>query len=264
MRSVISVISLKSKPRSNGTVPARGLISNGVFSLFLSFIAPSYRPAHPTLLSEFNYIKNDKDECVLVPGTTPLPNDDSVCKKGEEYWYERTPYRLIPYSSCEGGTRLDRGTAHRCPGVKSKSGWFWMVMLVLPFGFTALVGYWYYRRSGMARGCVIFYFLLEGGVGMMLTVIFLFSLSLSLSLLGLYRTIRLPGGDNRAPGSTFGSGSGVLDTLASVPWFLVGMAGIAMDWLSSKLDEGMSRSRRGYRNVPIDEDAQILRFEDED
>ncbi|KAG2012263.1 signal sequence binding protein [Coprinopsis cinerea AmutBmut pab1-1] len=178
---------------------------------------------------EFNYIKNDKDECVLVPGTTPLPNDDSVCKKGEEYWYERTPYRLIPYSSCEGGTRLDRGTAHRCPGVKSKSGWFWMVMLVLPFGFTALVGYWYYRRSGMARG-----------------------------------TIRLPGGDNRAPGSTFGSGSGVLDTLASVPWFLVGMAGIAMDWLSSKLDEGMSRSRRGYRNVPIDEDAQILRFEDED
>ena len=29
-----------------------------------------------------------------------------------------------------------------------------MFMIGLPFGFTALVGYYYYRRSGLARGLV--------------------------------------------------------------------------------------------------------------
>jgi hypothetical protein len=67
------------------------------------------------LPSEFNYVKNSADECVLVPGTIPLP-DDSSCKNGEDYWYERTAYRLIPYSSCMGGIRLDRGARHVCYG----------------------------------------------------------------------------------------------------------------------------------------------------
>lgn len=101
--------------------------------------------------SEFNHVKNEKDECVLVPGTTPLPDDDS-CRNGEDYWYERTPYRLIAYSSCENGERPDRGARHVCPGFKSHGGFFWLFILVIPFGFTALVAYYYYRRSGMARG----------------------------------------------------------------------------------------------------------------
>lgn len=54
-----------------------------------------------------------------------------------------------------------------------------------------------------------------------------------------------------------------LDTLASVPWFLVGIGRIAFEWISARLDRTGLRSRRGYRNIPIDEDAQVLRFEDE-
>ena len=49
------------------------------------------------LHSEFNYMRNDAGECVLVPGTQPLSDDDSVCRAGDEYWYERTAYRKIPY-----------------------------------------------------------------------------------------------------------------------------------------------------------------------
>ncbi len=58
------------------------------------------------------------------------------------------------------------------------------------------------------------------------------------------------------------SGSGIMETLASVPWFVIGVAGIAWEWTVSRVGAGF-RSRRGYRNIPIDEDAQILRFEDE-
>ncbi|KAF5379399.1 hypothetical protein D9615_006570 [Tricholomella constricta] len=173
---------------------------------------------------EFNHVKNGADECVLSPGTNPLPNE-ALCKNGEDYWYERTPYRLIPYSSCKDGLRLDRGIRHRCPGIRSGSVLFWLFVLVIPFAFTALVGYYYYRRSGRARG-----------------------------------TIRLAGDGT----SAFRDDSGVLATLASVPWFIVGIAGIAWEWVASRVDGVAYRSRRGYRDLRVDEDAQILRFEDED
>ncbi|KAF8887404.1 Oligoxyloglucan reducing end-specific cellobiohydrolase [Infundibulicybe gibba] len=173
---------------------------------------------------EFNHIKDENDKCVLVPGTTPLPSDDS-CKNGEEYWYERTEYRLIPYSSCTGGLRPDRGTPHMCPGFKGHGFFFWFFVLCAPFGFTAFVAYYYYRRSGLARG-----------------------------------TIRLPG-DTR---SAYGNDTGVISTLLSVPWFLIGIAGVAWEWTTSRIENMRFRSRRGYRDLPIDEDAQVLRFEDED
>lgn len=111
------------------------------------------------MISEFNYVKNSNDECVLVPGTSPLP-DDEMCKDGADFWYERTPYRQIPYSSCEGGPRPDHGTAHRCPGFTSKGFWFWFLILILPFGFTGLVAYYYFRQSGMSRGCVCYIWLI--------------------------------------------------------------------------------------------------------
>lgn len=58
---------------------------------------------------------------------------------------------------------------------------------------------------------------------------------------------------------------GVLDTLASVPWFLVGIANVAWEWVTSQLESlPLPRSRRGYRDIPIDEDAQIVHFEDEE
>ncbi|KXN90322.1 Vacuolar protein sorting/targeting protein 10 [Leucoagaricus sp. SymC.cos] len=153
---------------------------------------------------EFNHVRNAEGECVLVPGTQSLP-DDTSCQNGDY--------------------RPDHGKAHVCPGFKSKGPLFWLFMLLLPFGFTALAGYYYYRRGGHARG-----------------------------------TIRLPGDNYRSEGGF----RKALDTLASVPWFLIGIAGVAAEWVSSRLDRTGLRGRRGYRNIPIDEDAQILRFEDEE
>ncbi|KAK7031441.1 Sortilin [Favolaschia claudopus] len=173
---------------------------------------------------EFNYFKNDNDECVLSPGTTPLPDEDS-CRNGEDYWYERTPYRKISYSTCEGGERPDQGMRHQCPGFSGHSGFFWFMVILFPVIFVALVAWWYYNRSGLARGM-----------------------------------IRLPGD---GPAWRGNHSSGVMDTIASIPWFLIGLAGIAWEWTTSQLRSAFP-SRRGYRNIPVDEDAQILRFEDED
>ncbi|KAG0704558.1 hypothetical protein DFH29DRAFT_910863 [Suillus ampliporus] len=174
---------------------------------------------------EFNYVRNGEGECVLVQGRTPLAPDDS-CRNGEDYWYDSTAYRKVFYSSCDGGDRIDRGTAHLCPGIKGHSAMFWMVVILFPFAITALVAWWWYNKSGLARG-----------------------------------TIRLPGGDYSR-----GSGSGVLSTLASVPWFLLGLSGIAFEYVASNLEAVAMgyRTRRGYRDVPVDEDAQVLHFEDEE
>jgi len=103
-----------------------------------------------------------------------------------------------------------------------------MFMILIPFAFTALVAYYYYHRNGLARG-----------------------------------TIRLPTDNLRGPLQYTGD-SGMLATLQSVPWYLMGLTGIAWEWLSSQFDSVARRAQRGYRNVPIDEDAQILRFEDEE
>ncbi|EIW75279.1 Oligoxyloglucan reducing end-specific cellobiohydrolase [Coniophora puteana RWD-64-598 SS2] len=180
---------------------------------------------------EFNYVKDDWGDCVPVPGTTALASDDS-CRDDEDYWYDRTPYRRIPYSSCVGGERPDRGAAHVCPGIRAHGFWFWFWVLIFPFAVTGTLTWWWYKKSGMARG-----------------------------------TIRLPGGGERMPMyRPFDGDSGALATLASVPYFLIGLAGIAWEYTASRMSnlDLRIRSRRGYRNIPVDEDAQILRFEDEE
>ena len=101
--------------------------------------------------SEFNYYRADNGSCVLHPGTQPRSDDDS-CYNDEDYWYERTAYRKIPYSSCEGGKRIDRGTAHICPGIKAHGTFFWLMMFFIPCAFAALAGWWYVRKR--ARGYV--------------------------------------------------------------------------------------------------------------
>jgi hypothetical protein len=94
-------------------------------------------------------------------------------------------------------------------------------------------------------------------------VFFLFVVRYSLTVIALcIRTIRLPGEVNRP---AYGGDTGVFATLASVPWFFVGITGIAYQWVASRAETYFFRTRRsGYRDVPIDEDAQILRFEDEE
>jgi len=103
------------------------------------------------LYSEYNHVRDSAGKCLLVSGAQPLPNDDT-CPDGAEFWYERTAYRKIPKSSCEGGERPDRGAEHRCPGFGAHNAGFWLTIFLVPFGFTALVALWYYRRSGYQRG----------------------------------------------------------------------------------------------------------------
>ncbi|KAG8888141.1 vacuolar protein sorting/targeting protein PEP1 [Tulasnella sp. 332] len=175
---------------------------------------------------EFNHVRNNAGECELVEGATPLPND-STCPDGQDFWYERTAYRKIPYSSCEGGIRPDQGAVHICPGIKGHSALFWLFFLILPFAFAAFVGYKFWQKGGFSRGA-----------------------------------IRLPEAGNRRPSSYE---AGPLDTLASIPYFLIGVAGVAWSHVSDiRIPYLSDRLQTGYRNVPIDEDAQVLRFEDEE
>ena len=55
-----------------------------------------------------------------------------------------------------------------------------------------------------------------------------------------------------------------LPTVASVAWFILGVTGIAYHWVTSGVEPCFYRTRSVYGDVPIDEDAQILRFEDEE
>lgn len=96
---------------------------------------------------------------------------------------------------------------------------------------------------------------------------FLFPLCVVLLLTHLsLRTIRLPGdGGYRGASNNFSEG-GLADTIASIPWFLVGVGSVAWEWVVSNV-ENLSdsyRGNRGFRHLPVDEDAQILRFQDED
>jgi hypothetical protein len=100
------------------------------------------------------------DECVLLPGASPLAPDDS-CRNGEDYWYERTAYRKISYSTCEGGDRIDQGTQYLCSDIQvpdhiiDHSTMFWIMVILFPFvATTALVVAWWYNKSKMARGRV--------------------------------------------------------------------------------------------------------------
>lgn len=102
--------------------------------------------------SEFNYVRDADGRCVLGTGLSPLSSDDYVCRLGEDYWYDRTAYRKIPYSSCAGGPRPDRGTQHICPGPNAHGFFFWLTALTMPFAFCGLAGWWYMKKSGLARG----------------------------------------------------------------------------------------------------------------
>ncbi len=60
--------------------------------------------------------------------------------------------------------------------------------------------------------------------------------------------------------------SGVLSTIASVPYFLIGVTQAGLAWMVQKvpfLDDLFAR-RSPYRQVPLDDDAEVLAtYEDE-
>ncbi|KAI9602278.1 hypothetical protein H4Q26_001565 [Puccinia striiformis f. sp. tritici PST-130] len=183
---------------------------------------------------EFNYRRDPvSHKCTLVPGASPLASEPN-CAWNESFWHERTEFRKIPYSSCEGGVQLDKGRQHICPNASGHGVFWWGTVVVAPAILFGLGGFWWMRRR--ASG--------EGG--------------------GWRRgVIHLPDGGRRA-----GGGSGVsetLDTIASIPWFLVGVGSALWGYLitSSLVTKWVGGGRQGYRQVSLGDDAELLQvYED--
>lgn len=179
---------------------------------------------------EFNHYKSESGECVLVDGAqalSTLSTEQEQCVGGAEFWYERTNVRKIPYSTCEGGDRPDRGAQHVCVNTASASrhGFFWwLLVLLIPFVLAGAFAWWLWQNKERGQ-------------------------------------IRLS--EHRA----FGGATGPLSTLASVPYFLVGIGAASIAWVSDKVPflQDLFQGRRSrYSTVPIDEDAEILNgYEDE-
>ncbi|CAE6471894.1 hypothetical protein ACGC1H_003813 [Rhizoctonia solani] len=175
---------------------------------------------------EFNYVRNNAGECILTPGAEPLPSDDT-CPGDASVWYERTPYRKIPHSTCEGGERMDRGEQHPCPGIGSHGYLFWGFVVMIPIIFAGLAGL-HFKKHGFATGA-----------------------------------IRLPDNSGR---QSWGDG-GIVSTLASIPIAIVAVSRELWARVSTLLPGQRGPrypTRGGYRTVAVDEDAQVLRFEDDD
>lgn len=180
---------------------------------------------------EFNYYRDPSGNCVLVEGASSLPIDtlDEQCDGIQPFWYERTPYRKIPYSSCEGGERPDRGKQHACPGLiggAGISGLFWGSIAILPFACAALAGYWWFSKAGRPG------------------------------------SIRL--GEHRAFSGE--RGSGALSTLASVPYALIGVTQAGWAWVVQRVPfvVDLFARRAPYRQVPLDDDAEVLATYDDE
>jgi hypothetical protein len=129
--------------------------------------------------------------------------------------------RKIPYSSCEGGLRLDRGRQHVCPAARRHGALWWATVIVTPFMFAGLIGCWWLRRRGGAGG-----------------------------------RIRLDAGGSHSTADS------VLETLASVPWFIIGVTEAAFAWLRRVdipvVSRLLGRRRQGYRQLAVDDDAALL------
>ena len=179
---------------------------------------------------------------MLVDGATALSanTQEEQCNGMEAYWYERTPYRKIPFSSCEGGDRPDRGKQHACPGLiggKGVGAFFWGTIAIIPFAFAALGGWWWFKKGGRTSGWV-----------------HLKLIASSSGVTANFRSIRL--GEHRA----FGGDSDLVSTLTSV--FYVVRSGLqeGWAWVERKVPfiEGLFSSRTPYRSLPLDDDAEVL------
>ncbi|KAJ7444437.1 Oligoxyloglucan reducing end-specific cellobiohydrolase [Mycena latifolia] len=162
---------------------------------------------------EFNYYKNEADECVLIPGATPLPNDDSCID--EDYWYERTAYRRISWSSCEGGENLDQGIRHRCPsnGGAHQGGYYlWFLAAMGSIIFVLFVAYWCYTICSAPRN------------------------------------IQLP------EDSSATDASRTLDNIKAFPVFLLRIAGAAWAWTIYRF-RSVFQKTTGPINLSMDEDS---------
>lgn len=188
-------------------------------------------------------MRDASGNCVLVEGASALSLDtaEEQCDGYTSTWYERTAYRKIPYSSCEGGERPDRGKAHACPGLignGSLGALFWGSVAILPFALAGLAGYYWYHKAGR-----------PGYVRLM---------SLGKPA-GAEENRAIQLGEHRAF-SGDGAAAGALSILASVPVFLVAATQEGWAWVTRKVPflEDLFTRRTPYRQVPLDDDGELL------
>ncbi|KAL7422736.1 vacuolar protein sorting/targeting protein PEP1 [Cryptotrichosporon argae] len=182
---------------------------------------------------EFNHYRDARGDCVLVDGAVALSSNTEYeqCDGYTGYWYERTAYRKIPYSSCEGGERPDRGKRHDCPGLIGRPGvsaLVWGSLAILPFAAAGVVGWWFFTKGGR------------------------------------HGAIRL--GEHRAFATGNDAANSALEVVASVPYFALGLARAAWAWIERKVPflNGVFARPAPYRTVPLDDDAEILgNYEDD-
>jgi photosystem II stability/assembly factor-like uncharacterized protein len=111
----------------------------------------------------YNYERQSDGTCKLVEGLSP-PDPMAVCKNDKnafEYW-DVTPYRKIPISTCQGGKEMEHtGSRHPCPGKEDEfakkrgiSGIGRFFDIVVPFAAAAGIGYWVYKNWGGKFGAI--------------------------------------------------------------------------------------------------------------
>lgn len=89
----------------------------------------------------------------MIPGLT-LADPKAVCAQGAKEWWDNTPYRKIPLSTCEGGNEFDKtGEVHACPGFEEEfeqkhgiSGFGIFLAVVIPFAAAGGIGYYVWRN----------------------------------------------------------------------------------------------------------------------
>jgi hypothetical protein len=95
--------------------------------------------------SDFNFVRDSNNKCVLVPGLSPL---EPQCDGTRDFYYKPTGYRKIAASTCQGGNELEKSEEMWCPGAShSGGGWFGFIAApILGAGlvFAAL----HYRKHG--------------------------------------------------------------------------------------------------------------------
>lgn len=104
--------------------------------------------------SDVNYEMQSDGSCGLVAGL-PKPDHSEQCKNDPEmvqYW-EPTGYRKIPQSSCDGGSRYDRGEPQPCPNKEEEfkkqhgiSGVGLFFAIVTPIVAAVGIGYYVYNK----------------------------------------------------------------------------------------------------------------------
>ncbi|KAH9873953.1 vacuolar protein sorting/targeting protein PEP1 [Plenodomus lingam] len=100
----------------------------------------------------YNYERKPGGECEKIPGLE-LADPKEVCSKGAKEWWDPSPYRKIPLSTCQGKEMDQIGEVHACPGFEEEfekkhglSGFGIFLAVVLPFLAAGGIGYYVWRN----------------------------------------------------------------------------------------------------------------------